>query len=83
MRKRALRAGLAWLCAFACAGGTTRAIDLVAPSSNLPPTAWIVDIGGFAVAEPTYLGSSHYNGGFKPWIDIRKGRRQGVDEPAL
>ncbi len=82
MRKRALRAGLAWLCAFACAGGTARAIDLVAPSSNLPPTAWIVDIGGFAVAEPTYLGSSHYNGGFKPWIDIRRaGDREWMSLP--
>ena len=85
MRKLVLWASCALLCAFPCVGGSARAADLIAPPSlpdNPPPTAWIIDLGGFMVAEPTYDGSSHYTGGFKPWIDIRRaGDREWLSLP--
>ena len=85
MRKLVLWASCALLCAFPCVEVPGRAADLIAPPSlpdNPPPTAWIIDLGGFMVAEPTYDGSSHYTCGSKPWIDIRRaGDREWLSLP--
>ena len=59
------------LCAVACAGTPSRALDITT-IDNLPPSAWIVDLGGYGVLEPTYEGSKHYNISFKPQIDVWK-----------
>lgn len=57
------------LCAFACATSSARAFEITSPD-DVPPSAWIVDFGGYGVLEPIYEGSKHYNLGFKPQIDI-------------
>ena len=49
---------------------------------DLPPSAWIVELGGYGVLEPTYLGSKYYNVGFKPLIGFRQaGDREWLSFP--
>ena len=55
--------------AVVCAASGARALD-VTSVENAPPSAWIVDLGGYGVLEPVYEGSKHYTLGFKPQIDI-------------
>ncbi len=76
------RAGvLPLLCALACAGGGARAFDLTS-LDNAPPSAWIVDFGGYGVVEPIYEGSKHYILGFKPQIDVwQAGGREWLSFP--
>jgi outer membrane protein len=55
-----------------------------APLKDLPapPGTWIVEIGGYAMAEPHFEGSSHYGPGLKPIIDIHQaGDRQWLTLP--
>jgi len=59
------------VCALLCAETSARALDLTSPN-DLPPSAWIVDFGGYGVFEPIYEGSRTYTFGFKPQIDIRQ-----------
>ncbi len=65
------RRKLALVLPFFCAGSLAYAAD---PRSldNLPPSAWIVEVGGYGVLEPTYLGSKHYSMSFKPNIDLHQ-----------
>jgi outer membrane protein len=48
-----------------------RALELTAPG-DVPPSAWIVTLGGYGVLEPTYEGSKRYILGFKPQGEIRQ-----------
>jgi MipA family protein len=77
-----VRAGvLPLLCALACAGGDARALDITS-ANDAPPSAWIVDFGGYGVVEPTYEGSKHYILGFKPQIDVwEAGSREWLTFP--
>jgi outer membrane protein len=59
------------LCALLCTGRSSNALELSAPG-DVPPTAWIVSLGGYGVLEPTYEGSKRYILGFKPQIEIRE-----------
>jgi outer membrane protein len=59
------------LCALACAAGPSRALEFSAPG-DLPPSAWVISLGGYGVLEPTFEGSKRYILGFKPEIDIRR-----------
>lgn len=63
--------------AVACAASGARALDITSVE-NATPSAWIVDFGGYGVAEPIYEGSKHYTLGFKPQIDVWKSRQPGV-----
>lgn len=76
------RAGILTLvCALACAGGGAHAFD-VTSLDNAPPSAWIVDFGGYGVVEPIYEGSKHYILGFKPQIDVwEAGGREWLSFP--
>lgn len=42
------------------------------PPEDAPPSAWIVDLGGYGVLQPIWLGSKHYELGFRPIADIRQ-----------
>ncbi len=57
--------------AVACVASGARALDITSVE-NATPSAWIVDFGGYGVAEPIYEGSKHYTLGFKPQIDVWK-----------
>lgn len=49
---------------------------------NAPPSAWIVDFGGYGVLEPIYEGSKHYGLGFKPQVDVwQAGDREWLSFP--
>src|SRR6516164_7816947 len=72
MSRRKVSSFFAMLCALACAAGPSRAVDLSAPSGDLPPSAWIITLGGYGVLEPTYEGSKRYILGFKPLGEIRQ-----------
>lgn len=61
----------ALFCAAFCAGGLARADDL-SRKDDLPPSVWIVELGGYGVVEPTYLGSRQYNLSLKPQIGFRQ-----------
>ena len=67
--------------AVACAAGDARALDITSPG-DAPPSAWIVDFGGYGVLEPIYEGSKRYTLGFKPQIDVwRAGDREWQSFP--
>src|SRR5262249_52032894 len=51
--------------------GSLRALEFSAPN-DVPPSAWIVTLGGYGVFEPTYEGSKRYNLGFKPPVEFRQ-----------
>ncbi len=78
-----LAAVLAACCAVFCAGKPARALDLdLSLKDDLPPSAWIVELGGYGVLEPTYLGSKYYNFGFKPLLGFRQaGDREWLSFP--
>ncbi len=77
---RPFAGGFALLCAF-CAAPPARALD-VTSLDNLPPSAWIVDLGGYGVIEPIYEGSKTYTLGFKPQIDVsHPGEREWLTFP--
>jgi outer membrane protein len=59
------------LCAHICAAGSLCAWEFSAPS-DVPPSAWIVTLGGYGVLEPTYEGSKRYILGFKPQAEFRQ-----------
>jgi len=64
-----------------CAASYARAVDVPHPLEGTP-SVWIVELGGYGVFEPTYLGSRHYTGSFKPQIDIREeGDREWLSFP--
>lgn len=71
MRSR-LAAGLATVCAGFCGNGYAADAEPPASGADLPASAWIVEIGGYGVFEPTYLGSKNYNIGFKPLLGFRQ-----------
>ncbi|MGO9474125.1 MAG: MipA/OmpV family protein, partial [Rhodomicrobium sp.] len=71
MTSRGFARVLPVLCALLHAEGPARALD-VTSLDNLPPSAWIVDLGGYGVFEPIFEGSRTYTLGFKPQIDIRQ-----------
>ncbi|MGC2600129.1 MAG: MipA/OmpV family protein [Rhodomicrobium sp.] len=56
------------ICAMIGASKAVPAADLTSVGS-LPPSAWILDIGGYGVTEPVYEGSRNYTFGFRPQID--------------
>ncbi|MGO9473330.1 MAG: MipA/OmpV family protein, partial [Rhodomicrobium sp.] len=76
------RAGvLPLLCALACASGGARAFEITS-IDDAPPSAWIVDFGGYGVVEPIYEGSKRYIPGFKPQIDVwQAGSREWLSFP--
>jgi outer membrane protein len=47
------------------------AADL-ASQVNTPPSVWIVELGGYGVFEPKYLGSNGYDWSFKPIFDVHQ-----------
>jgi MipA family protein len=59
-------------CALLCAVPSLRAADLPAKDEVQPPSAWIVEIGGYGVLEPTYEGSRRYILSFKPQLDVHQ-----------
>jgi outer membrane protein len=59
------------LCAAAGAAASSHALEFSRPN-DLPPSAWIVTLGGYGVLEPTYEGSKRYILGFKPQFEIRQ-----------
>src|SRR6516164_10153566 len=67
------RAGIffSMLCAAAGAAASSHALEFSRPN-DLPPSAWIVTLGGYGVLEPTYEGSKRYILGFKPLGEIRQ-----------
>ncbi len=67
---RIARSGAA-CCAVFCACVGARADDLTA-SDAIPPSAWIVNLGGYAVFEPTWLGSKSYTMSFRPIGEFRQ-----------
>ncbi len=68
-----LAAVSAAFCAVFCAVEPVRAVDVdFSLRNDLPPSAWIVELGGYGVLEPTYLGSKQYNFGFKPLLGFRQ-----------
>lgn len=64
------------LCAVFCASGVASASELLPVSSDLPPSAWIIEIGGYGVFEPIFLGSKNYNIGLKPLFGFRQASDQ-------
>jgi outer membrane protein len=59
-----------------------RALDVTTSLDDVPPSAWIVDLGGYGVIEPTYEGSKHYILSFKPQVDIwRAGSQEWLSFP--
>ena len=59
-----------------CASAAARAEEPTIPS------VWIVDLGGYAVFEPTYEGSKRYSMSFKPQIEFHEpGDRQWLTFP--
>jgi MipA family protein len=77
---KALAIAGAACCAVLCAG-STRAADTAA-LGDLPPSAWIIDLGGYGVLQPLWLGSDRYNLGFRPIGDIRRaGDREWLPFP--
>ncbi len=82
MRSR-LAAVSAALCAVFCAGTPVCAVDVdFSLKDDLPPSAWIVEVGGYGVLEPTYLGSKYYDLGFKPLLGFRQaGDREWLSFP--
>ncbi|MGA7328712.1 MAG: MipA/OmpV family protein [Rhodomicrobium sp.] len=69
------------ICATIGASNPVAAVDLASPTS-LPPSAWILDIGGYGVIEPVYEGSRNYTFAFKPQIDAREaGDREWLTFP--
>ena len=83
MRGSGLAAVSAAFCAVFCAAEPVRAADLdLSLKDDLPPSAWIVELGGYGVLEPTYLGSKYYNLGFKPLVGFRQaGDREWLSFP--
>jgi outer membrane protein len=68
-------------CAVFCASIAARADDLPAPD-GLPPSAWIVTLGGYALFEPTWLGSKSYTMSFRPIGEFRQaGDKEWVPFP--
>ncbi|WKW52095.1 MipA/OmpV family protein [Rhodomicrobium lacus] len=65
------RAAVSGVVFAVCAVGSARAVDAPHPVEGTP-SVWIVELGGYGVFEPTYLGSRRYGGSFKPQIDIRE-----------
>ncbi len=63
---RSQRRHIAIALALSMACGPVRADE----SAAAPHSVWIIDLGGYGVGEPTYLGSSRYTGSFKPQVDI-------------
>jgi MipA family protein len=64
------------ICACLGAAEVARAADppsdgSVPPAGGVQPSAWIVELGGYGVFEPTFLGSKRYNLTFKPQIDFQ------------
>ncbi len=82
MRSR-LAAISAALCAVFCLGAPVRAVDAdFSLKDDLPPSAWIMEVGGYGVLEPTYLGSKSYGLGFKPLLGFRQaGDREWLSFP--
>ncbi|HXW22282.1 MAG TPA: MipA/OmpV family protein [Rhodomicrobium sp.] len=76
-----LAAILVALCAVFCGIRLASASD--EPLGNdLPPSAWIIELGGYGVLEPTYLGSKYYDIGFKPLLGFRQaGDREWLSFP--
>ena len=66
--------------AVACVASGARALDITSVE-NATPSAWIVDFGGYGVAEPIYEGSKHYTLGFKPQIDVWKAGKEWLTFP--
>src|SRR5271166_4968081 len=52
-----------------CMPGSAWAWDIYS-LDQATPSAWIVDMGGYGVLEPTYEGSKHYILSLKPQIDV-------------
>jgi outer membrane protein len=73
----------ATLCALLCGAGCQPARAQEAPAKQADlPTVWIAELGAYGVLEPTWLGSRHYDLGFKPIIDIRReGSREWFSSP--
>ncbi len=71
MLRRLLPIVVQGCCAILCAGLPARAADLPL-AEGVQPSAWIVELGGYGVFEPTYQGSRNYNMTFKPQVDIRE-----------
>jgi len=69
------------ICATIGASKWATAADL-ASLGSLPPSAWILDIGGYGLIEPVYEGSRNYTFGFRPQIDAdRAGDRAWLTFP--
>jgi MipA family protein len=72
---------MAFFCAFMGAGASARALDITS-IDNVQPSAWIVDLGGYGVLEPSYEGSKHYIMSFKPQVDVwQAGGREWLSFP--
>ena len=83
MMRSGLAAASAAIYAVVCAGAPARAVDVdFSLKDDLPPSAWIVEVGGYGVFEPTYLGSKFYNFGIKPLVGFHQaGDREWLSFP--
>ena len=60
------------VCCLASSEGAAAASADAGSIDEVRASAWIVELGGYGVFEPEYLGSKRYSLGFKPIIDIQK-----------
>jgi outer membrane scaffolding protein for murein synthesis (MipA/OmpV family) len=64
LKKKGLALAAAVCCAVFRAEGA-RAGDAAFPA-DLPPSAWVVELGGYGILQPTWLGSKSYELSFRP-----------------
>ena len=71
MSRQRRAVALRMLCAFLCVAPAAQAADL-SFKDDVRPSAWIVELGGYGVFEPTYEGSKHYGVSIKPLLDFHQ-----------
>ncbi len=80
MKRKVVLASQA-ICVLLCAAPTGRAADIYS-LENAPPSAYVVELGGYGVLAPAYEGSNHYVMSFKPiFYYTSPGDRQWLSFP--
>lgn len=72
MAKRMASAAFVAIGIACCFASSVAAGPDAGASGDIRPSAWIVELGGYGIFEPEYLGSNRYSLGFKPIIDVHK-----------
>src|SRR5258706_8538247 len=71
MSRQRRAVALRMLCAFLWVAPAAQAADL-SFKDDVRPSAWIVELGGYGVFDPTYEGSKHYGVGIQPLLDFHQ-----------